>query len=115
MKAEIEDEGLVEMTTPAVVVASGADEDCDDGGESDDSEEYIAEMIVGHTGNNRSRKYTVRWEDCLVTDTSDEPARRFGTDLPLELLEKYLVSNPQAKVGHPGHAALLRQLASEAE
>lgn len=115
MKAEIEEEGLGEMVTPTVLVSGGAGEDSDDGGESDDSEEYIAEIIVGHTGKNRTRKYTVRWEDCLATDTSDEPARRFGTDLPLELLEKYLVSNPHAKTGHPGHAALLRQLASEAK
>ena len=99
--------------TPTIVVSRGADRDTDDGGESDESEEYIAEMIIGHTGNNRTRKYTVRWEDCLATDTSDEPARRFGPDLPLELLEKYLVSNPHAKDGHPGHVNLLRQLASK--
>ena len=115
MKAEIQEEGAGEVVTPTIVVTGGTDEDSDDGGDIDnsDSEEYTPEMIVGHTGTNRSRKYTVQWEGCAATDTSPEPAKRFGTELPLELLEQYLRNNPLARRGHPGHGALPKELASK--
>ena len=118
MKAEIEAEKAGEvaaggMVDPAIDIIGGADEDSDsggesDGGESDASDEFIAEEIVDHIGSNSKRKYVVRWQGCRDDDTSEEPAQRFGEILPLELLEAYLVANPDAKCGHPKKAVALR-------
>ena len=50
--------------------------------ESDSSEECIAEEIVLYVGGNNSRKYVVWWQGYDADDTSEEPARRFGAELP---------------------------------
>ena len=50
--------------------------------------------------------YTVQWERCGADDTSKEPAKRFGTELPLELLEEYFKHYPEAKSGHPRDKAV---------
>lgn len=90
-----------EASPPAIVVTGRPDEESDDGVESDDSEEFIAEKIVGHSQDNKRRMYTVQWEGCDANDTSEEPAKRFGTELPLELLEEYFTHYPEARSGHP--------------
>ena len=110
MKAEIDAEGAMGDVEPTIVASCENVEDSDDGELSDGSEEYIAEMIVGHTGKKRTRKYRVQWLGCDEDDTSDEPAQRFGTELPLEILEKYLVSHPSAQIGHSGNTEFLKEL-----
>ena len=50
------------------------------------SEECNAEEIVSPVDGNKSRKYIVRWQGYDADDTSEEPAPRFGTELPFELL-----------------------------
>ena len=119
MKAEIKAEkasgpAATSITAPAIVVAGGAEEESDTGDESDGgvsvaSDEFIAEEIVDHIGMDKARKYIVRWQGC-GNDTSEEPAQRFGTELPFELLETYLVTNPAAKRGHPGNVAAVKNV-----
>ena len=82
----------------------------DDGEESDGSEECIAEEIVPHVGSNKSRKYGIRWQRYDADDTSEEPARGFGTELPFESLEKYLIAHPSAITGRPGHKGAFKRL-----
>ena len=55
MKAEVEAEkaggcNAGGVVVPAIFIAGGAGKDCDNGGDSDTSEEFIAEEIVGHIG-----------------------------------------------------------------
>ena len=107
MKVEIETEkaGGVAATgkrDPGIVIAGESEEDSDagnesDGGESDASDEFIAEEIVDHIGMNKARKYIVRWEG-YGNDTSKELAQRIGIALPFKLLETYIVTDPAAKV-----------------
>ena len=59
MEAEIEAENSTPFQEGSVVVASGEYGDSDDDA-SESSEDYIAEVIVGHVGGNKSRKYIVR-------------------------------------------------------
>ena len=119
MKVEIEAEkaggaAATAIMAPVIVVAGGAEEESDagdesDGGASDASDEFIAEEIVDHIGMNKARKYIVRWQGC-GNDTSEEPAQRFGTALPLELLETYLMTNPAAERGNPGNVVAVNNL-----
>merc|ERR1711966_216100 len=111
MEAEIEAEISTPSQVGSVVVASGECGNSDDD-VSESSEDYIAEEIVGHVGGNKSRKYIVRWQGYAADDTSEEPARKFGTLLPIELLVKYLSKHPSAKQGHPGHTSTLKSLNS---
>ena len=111
MEAEIEAENSTPFQEGSVVVASGEYGDSDDDA-SESSEDYIAEEIVGHVGGNKSRKYIVRWQDNAADDTTEEPSRKFGTLLPIELLVKYLSKYPSAKQGHPGHKSTLKSLNS---
>ena len=111
MEAEIEAENATPSQVGSVVVASGECGNSDDD-VSESSEDYIAEEIVGHVGGNKSRKYIVRWQGYAADDTSEEPARKFGTLLPIELLVNYLSKHPSAKQGHPGNKSTLKSLNS---
>ena len=111
MEAEIEAENSTPFQEGSVVVASGEYGDSDDDA-SESSEDYIAEEIVGHIGGNKSRKYIVRWQGYAADDTSEEPAHKFGTLLPIEVLIKYLSKHPTAKQGHLGHKSILKRLNS---
>ena len=111
MQAEIEAENSTPFQAGSVVVASG---ECGNSADnvSESSKNYIAEEIVGHVGGNKSRKYVVRWQGYDADDTTEEPARKFGTLLPMELMVKYLSKHPSAKQGHPGHKSTLKSLNS---
>ena len=109
MEAEIEAENSTPFQEGSVVVASGEYGDSDDDA-SESSEDYIAEEIVGHIGGNKSRKYIVRWQGYAADDTSEEPAHKFGTLLPIEVLIKYLSKHPTAKQGQPRHKSILKRL-----
>ena len=109
MQVEIEAENSTPSQPGLVVVASGQCGNNDDDA-SKSSEDYIAEEIVGHVGGNKSRKYIVRWQGYAADDTSEEPAHKFGTLLPIEVLIKYLSKHPTAKQGHPGHKSTLKSL-----
>ena len=50
--------------------------------------------------------YTVQWEACSADDISEEPVKRFGTKLFLELVEDYFTNQPDAKSRHPGYRAV---------
>ena len=110
MRAEVEAENETSVQAGSIVVTGGGCTSDDDGEESDSSEECIAEEIVSHVGGNKSRKYIVRWQGYDAADTSEEPARRFGTELPFELLEKYVSAHPSAISGHPGHKGAFKHI-----
>ena len=111
IQAEIEAENSTPFQEGSVEVARGEYGDSDDDA-SESSEDYIAKEIVGHVGGNKSRKYIVRWQGYAADDTTEEPARKFGTLLPIELVVKYLSEHPHAKQGHPGHKSTLKSLNS---
>ena len=97
--------------TGLVVVASGECGNSDDD-VSESSGDYIAEEIVGHVGDNKSRKYIVRWQGYVAGDTTKEPPRKFGRVLSIELLVKYLSKHHSAKQGRPGHKCTLKSFNS---
>ena len=94
-----------EASPPAIVVTGRPDQESNDRVESDDSEDFIAEKIAGHSQDNKRRMYTVQWEGCDADDTSEKPAKRFGTELPLELSKGCFTHHPEARSGHPQYKA----------
>ena len=109
MQADIEAENSTPFQAGSVVVASGEYGNSDDD-VSESSEHYIAEEIVDHIDGNKSRKYVIRWQGYDTDGTTEEPARKFGTLLPMELLVKYLSKHPSAKQGHPGYKSTLKSI-----
>ena len=117
MKAEIAAENMVSAGQGtdggSILVAGKGDNDSDAGGESDASNKFIAEEVVGRVWGNKSRKYIVRWLGYHADDTINGPAQKFGTVLPFELLVNYLINSASVKQGHPGHVGALQRLTNK--
>jgi hypothetical protein len=64
--------------------------------------EYLPKAVVGHVGAGNNRRYIVTWEGCSESDTSEEPAARFGDALPMSMLTDYLGSCSVAAEGYIG-------------
>ena len=47
-------------------------------------------------GGDPLRRKHPRWQGYDVDDTNEEPAQRFGTELPFELPKKCLTAHPSA-------------------
>ena len=72
------------------------------GGVEGVDEEYLPKAVVGHVGAGNNRRYIVTWEGCSESDTSEEPAARFGVALPMSMLTDYLGSCSDAEEGYIG-------------